>query len=127
MKTNICKAIGVALIGLAALSVTGACSAAASNAKSPGFENGNSYERMNSEQRLLYVVGVFDGLMMFDTNSPGNAVKKCVTDMQTPSGQLLAIVDKYMTDHPEDWGYSMSSNVYTALRDACIKTGHPLY
>ena len=44
---------------------------------------------------------------------------ECVKDK--PYSQDIAIVEKYMRDHPENWHYPMANSVWLAIGDACIK------
>ncbi len=43
---------------------------------------------------------------------------KCTTTGMT-LGQVLAIVDKYIQDHPDSWHYKATGQIYLALREAC--------
>ena len=44
----------------------------------------------------------------------------CIHEMPYP--QIVAIVEKYMKDHPERWHYAMADSIFGALWDTCKKT-----
>ena len=41
--------------------------------------------------------------------------------MKMKYGQHVAIVDKFMNDHPERWNYSMAEIIWKAMNEACKK------
>jgi hypothetical protein len=46
---------------------------------------------------------------------------KCVISRNMTYEQLAAIANKYLTDHPEDWSYSMASLFRSSLHNVCPK------
>lgn len=127
MKINLIKTIGVALLGLAA-----AGSYAAPVLVPHGFIKGNAYEQMSPAEKQRYAAGVFDGMvlapMFANVGVPETLrLQQCALAMNLDDAQLMAIVDKYMANVPEQWGLDMGWLVYRALIDACNKTGHPLH
>lgn len=60
---------------------------------------------------LNYIIGVADVLMTQNTNTmclPGNAIE----------GQLMDVVKKYLSDHPETRQFTAMSEVQVALQNA---------
>ena len=77
-----------------------------------------------------YVAGVFDAYMGSSVIAAHNlsrveGLHACVKAMNLNLGQLVAIVDKYLNDHPERWGNPMAALTFTALAEACQKQGRP--
>lgn len=98
--------------------------------------DGNAWLKLPENVRAGYLVGVFDGWAVLQ--SEGEAYRKRHSDAVPgyienvldglkdchkgkPPTQLIAIVDKYVKDHPEDWHFSMASLVSVALGEQCIK------
>lgn len=49
----------------------------------------------------------------------------CTTDMQ--ADQMLAIVTRYMDQHPAEWDSAMNTIVFRAFVEACRSLGYPLF
>ena len=138
MKTNLVKAIvvGVLALGLLALGLLAlggsAMAAGVPNVRTyAGFIFGSAYRQMSQSEKQRYVAGAFDGMLLAPQFAGANLprserLEQCGQAMNLDDGQLVAIVDKYLADHPEYLGYPMNYSVYNALDDACNKTGHPI-
>jgi hypothetical protein len=66
---------------------------------------------LQAAEYMAYVIGVFDA-----TTSSYNLPAQATT------GQVIAVVSKYLKDHPEDWSKSAADLVMKALREAFPKT-----
>ena len=91
---------------------------------------GNDWRALSWPAKASYVSGVVDSLVDFGTavRSLVPAEKRsasekmlvsfddCMARTPRPSGQLVAIVDKYMKENPGQWHARMSSLVFEALR-----------
>ena len=86
-----------------------------------GFLKGNDFRRLSEPEKTAYLMGIWDGYM-FAPAIGGRATNDqtlhdCIPDL-VPD-QLLAIVTKYMDEHPERWGDSMNLMVFNALPANC--------
>lgn len=90
-----------------------------------GFYAGNTYRELSEAARRTYVSGVIDGIFvstLFDANFDLiDWLKRCVTGMN--NGQVTAIVDLFLSAHPERWDQGMHVLVYTAMLEGCEKRG----
>ncbi|KVQ75731.1 hypothetical protein WK07_20345 [Burkholderia multivorans] len=121
------------IIGAALLAASVACQAQSPSPRIylPGaFVNGNAYQRYNSLQRQVYIQGLVDGIF-YSSVIAGRDLSRvmklsdCASSHNMTDVQIVAIVDKYMADHPEHWGDPMSLTAHTALALACRKLGAP--
>ena len=62
-------------------------------------------------RRAGYVAGVFDAYYRTARQ------KDCTPDTVT-LGQLQAVVEKYLNNHPEDWHFSANSLILNAVNEA---------
>lgn len=82
------------------------------------FTNGNELQewlsRSEDKNESRYHTGLFRGYVsgVIDT---GNDVLFCTPDGVT-RGQYIAVVAKYIKEHPEQWNLSASTLVINALR-----------
>ena len=98
--------------------------------------DGNAWLKLPENLRAGYLVGVFDGWAYVQSES--EAYRKGHPDVAAgfiegtldglkdchkgkPPSQLIAIVEKYMKDHPDAWHYSMGSLVFVAIGEPCVK------
>jgi hypothetical protein len=98
--------------------------------------SGNQWLQLTQATRGFYVSGVLDGwslvrqgvgtLKKADPNYVTGTVEdnlirltKCFDQSPYTIAQILAIVEKYMKDHPEEWHFSMEGNVLAALGGVC--------
>jgi hypothetical protein len=89
-----------------------------------GFLTGNDFRRFSEPEKTAYLMGIWDGYM-FAPAIGGRAINDqtlhdCIPGIE--SDQLLAIVNKYMDEHPERWGDPMNGIVFGALPANC-RTG----
>ena len=91
---------------------------------------GNEWRALPAQARTTYVTGVVDNLMDFGAaiRSLVPAEKRtasekmlisfddCMAKTARPPSQLVAIVDKYVKEHPTQWHSRMSGLVFEALR-----------
>jgi len=77
--------------------------------------------QLNEEQRRIYASGLMDGFYgsaLFGGNERTiSDLKRCTKDMN--SGQLTAIIEQYVQNHPEGWHEPTSVEAYNALVNAC--------
>ena len=101
---------------------------------------GNDWNRLSTNSQAFYVIGVIDGWKnasqmckegtyteKHDTKSKvfnceffrlmTELFLSCFTN--SPYDQLIAIVRKYMEDHPEDWHTPMAFISLKSFNDAC--------
>jgi hypothetical protein len=96
--------------------------------------DGNQWRGLPDSGREAYVTGVVDtwsevwgGIKMKTVANPAYApgavehVLRSVSECAQPMtyGRIIAIVEKYMKDHPEIWHYRMASNVFAAIQGSC--------
>jgi hypothetical protein len=91
---------------------------------------GNDWRAMTWTAKAAYVSGAVDSLLDFGmaVRSLVPAEKRtasekmlvsfedCIAKTPRPPGQLVAIVDKYIKEHPAQWHARMSGLVFEALR-----------
>lgn len=95
---------------------------------------GNEWRTLDDAARWLYVAGVVDTWSMVKDGiqiakegnpayTPGASEEAFSTAFDCVAGrpyaQTIAIVDKYMKDHPEKWHYTMAANIFIAIRSTC--------
>ena len=92
--------------------------------------SGNEYRALLDIQRLFYLAGVLDGwsnvleplrALNVDVSVVDQMFQRvfdCVAKGMT-RGQVMAIVDKHMNDHPEAWHYTAGSTAWVAMNEAC--------
>lgn len=89
-----------------------------------GFVDGNDWRNLEPIEVLgtRYIQGVIDGFLYSPTLGASEAtvdvIQNCLVDM--PGGQIRAIVDKYMEDHPELWHEGMNSLVWDVIEEVCF-------
>lgn len=95
-----------------------------------GHVTGNNFRGWSSAVQSGFVTGTVDGFLL----SPIFAIKElqraehlghCTTDMQ--ADQMLAIVTRYMDQHPAEWDSAMNTIVFRAFVEACRSLGYPLF
>jgi hypothetical protein len=83
------------------------------------FLTGNEYVKLDKFNKLSYVTGVIDGFSAAPLfGAPANKVKwydNCISEMT--NGQIVAIIDKYLKEHPEEWHWHMHVLIHNALRE----------
>lgn len=86
-----------------------------------GFLKGNQFRRLSDAEKTAYLTGMWDGYMFAPAiggkSKNDQILNDCIPNLQ--ADQLLAIVNKYMDEHPEHWGESMNWIVYSALPKSC--------
>jgi len=88
-----------------------------------GFITGNTYREKWSDDpdRVLYITGLFDGLMMSSMfGGDGSLImsfKACLNGMNNK--QVTVIVDKYLAAHPELWHQDMQVLAVDAIKEIC--------
>jgi len=96
--------------------------------------DGNQWRALPDLAREGYVTGVVDtwgevsgGIKIKRDADPSyapGAVENLITSVSECArpmtyGRLIAIVEKYMKDHPETWHYRMASNIFAAVQTIC--------
>jgi hypothetical protein len=82
------------------------------------FVDGNKYNTFSEHERLLYLQGLIDGLFLYQGGeSARNSLRACT--IQKPLGQLEAIYEKYLKEHPEDWHKPASVLFWISIHSTC--------
>jgi hypothetical protein len=94
-----------------------------------GFYNGQQYlTAFSGPKDPSYAAGFIDGMLSSTTlGAPIERVQKlkdCIHGMN--NGQVEAILDKFITEHPERWDESMTVLGYVAMAAACQSRGFDL-
>lgn len=91
--------------------------------------DGNHWNQLPNDRQNAYVMGVVDAWQniigycgapqgaCFPVKGMFEPIVSCTSNR--PYGQITAMVEKYMKDHPEGWHYDMASIIWTALSQAC--------
>lgn len=77
---------------------------------------GNDYLELTEEQKTFYVAGLSDMLDYFLQNE--NPKLYAELELKTKDmllGQLKAVLDKYIKEHPEKWHYAAADLFYWAM------------
>ncbi len=87
-----------------------------------GFLTGNAFRELSEAEKIAYLMGIWDGYIfaLSFAGEPPATVQTfidCIPHLE--NHQLLAIVNKYMQEHPERWGDPMGSIVSAALPKEC--------
>lgn len=87
-----------------------------------GFLTGNAFRELSTAEKTVYLEGIWDGYVFALSfgGEPPTAVPTltgCIPHLQ--NDQLLAIVNKYIQEHPERWGDPMGLTVFNALPKEC--------
>lgn len=88
---------------------------------------GNEWQSMNSSWRAGYVAGVLDGwseaasreLVEGKSDSVWMEVLSCITMNNMTYRQVVAITEKYVKEHPEEWHKEGSTLVYQSTAEVC--------
>lgn len=88
-----------------------------------GFLTGNLYRTLSEDNKRKYAMGVVDGVFLapFFGASKQNLswLESCLSRMQ--DDQIVAILDKYLSENPVRWHESMNALSYFAFKNACPK------
>lgn len=107
------------------------CWVEGANSKEPvlirSFLTGNDYQELSPGGKRGYVTGFVDGVLVAPVfDAPKQAlqwIELCIVDMSNV--QIVAIVDKWLSENPQRWHQPMNMLTFTALKDGCDKsTGH---
>ena len=86
-----------------------------------GFLTGNSYRELQDAGKSGYVMGFTDGLFVSVLHGAKKSklrpIEQCVAGMS--DGQVVAILEKWLNDHPEQWHEQMNILANAAIREAC--------
>ena len=113
---------------LAALLIVTIATPAALNGAPPqgvsvpkGAYDGLTYRQLSEHARAFYVSGLWDGFLMAPAFGGDEKLAKALHEcfVQITQEQLLAIVDKYLADHPERWQWDMHGLALAALDPVC--------
>jgi hypothetical protein len=88
-----------------------------------GFLTGNDYLKLDKGEKISYVMGFFDGIMVAPIFKAPKSnmlwIESCLENMINV--QVEAIVSKYLRDHPEVWHNPLHMTIYSAFKDACSR------
>ena len=88
-----------------------------------GFITGNTFRAMEKASKNVYVTGLLDGMLLAPLyGAPEKNLQilaSCTVNMN--GQQLVAIFEKFLTNHPERWNQSMHIIGYSAMHKICIK------
>lgn len=87
-----------------------------------GFISGNDFISWTSAMKQKYAMGLIDGMflapLMSGTDFPrSKSLGQCVENMTNK--QVVAILDKYLSEHPESWHKYMHLLAWNALKEPC--------
>lgn len=88
-----------------------------------GF-TGNDWQRSSTDGKVMYLVGILDGWEFAEgvhnvrKHSDDPSLIHC-WDKNMTYGQFLAMVEKYMTEHPQNWHEIMPIIVLRTLNQIC--------
>jgi hypothetical protein len=92
--------------------------------------SGNDWEKFSDSFQTAYIGGVVDTWWMFQETMDSSpkvrlytGLSDCIKERHMTYGQIAAVVKKYMDEHPQDWGYSMSALIWQALDKVCRPSG----
>lgn len=92
-----------------------------------GFYTADTFRNLKSG-KPNYVAGYIDGMLasraLMDTSVQIPKIRACLAGMN--AGQLEALMDKYIADHPERWDNPMSGVGLFAVVSACRSRGFDL-
>ena len=100
--------------------------------------DGSQWRQMPNDAKSVYIMGVVDTwgnvrkavehLKKQRGREETSALEQsyvdlvnCITRRGMRYVQVVAIVEKHMTDNPDQWNYGMSSNVWSAVQRVCKK------
>jgi hypothetical protein len=88
-----------------------------------GFVKAGDFLEWDENGRNGYAMGLLDGMYMApafgapDNNKVLIDIATCAEGMK--SSQVVAIIDKYLRDHPEKWHWDLKDIGYNAMLTAC--------
>lgn len=89
---------------------------------------GNTWNTMTKAVQSFYIAGVIDGwreasISEEDLREGGGKMTRMVACLSIgmPRSQIIAVVEKYMKDHPEAWHLEMSTLILLALSEMCSR------
>jgi hypothetical protein len=89
-----------------------------------GSITAENYKKLSENSRLVYAIGFMSGLwssMPLGANFQRlSNLGKCVEGWS--ESQIMAVFDKYLQDHPEEWHFPMNFLCISALHSACKGT-----
>ena len=86
---------------------------------------GNSWRNLPKDLRAFYVLGIYEGMKAASPSQNGVVdtllvrAYTCVGGGRMTNGQVAAIVEKYVNDHPEQWHFAMTTLTLGALAESC--------
>ena len=102
--------------------------------------SGNEWRQYDEHARTTYLAGVIDTWSRVSRNAIETPpltddwlhyrrttedlygrLANCAIQKHMTYEQLSAIASKYLNEHPEEWGYAMTSLFWIAMRDVCKK------
>ena len=85
------------------------------------YITGNAYNQFNEGQKDVYSIGIVDGLMLSPLYGASidklRPISTCTSKM--PSGQLKAVISKYLAENPARWHEDMHKLALDALNEVC--------
>ena len=86
-----------------------------------GFVDGNDFLSFSSDGKEKYAIGFIDGLLIAPLlGAPKrrlNWLEQCAVGMN--SKQIVAILEKYLTENPAKWHQSMHGLSLSAMKASC--------
>ena len=70
----------------------------------------NQIKKLSAKEQDYYLMGLLDGLAVMGVSCGGGGGETY--------GQMEAVVQKYIANHPEDWAYEVSYSFLTAIMEA---------
>jgi hypothetical protein len=103
------------------------------NAKPSLAISGDRWLKLNRVERIAYISGVLDtwdddvALCEKKSEEPWCAQVKLAYEpivlcsQHRPYREIVAIVEQYMKEHPQEWERSMAGHIWIALYESCQK------
>jgi hypothetical protein len=85
-----------------------------------GWMKAEVYLKLDPAAQGMYVRGMLEGIYyVLENDKMSMRFGPCLDEMKLP--QAVAIVEKWVKDHPERWHKTLASQAFDALQVACVK------
>ena len=86
-----------------------------------GYVTGNDYLKFDNENRVVWLIGVMDGIMAESTiikkDDKGPWLGRCIDGLS--KDQIKAMFEKELTQHPEGWHAPAGIIFRVKMKDFC--------
>lgn len=86
-----------------------------------GYVTASRYMEWQQPQRLTYVMGLVDGVRLSAVlDASGTRYKKAISCFSNMNGnQVVAIMDKWLNNNPEQWNMSLNHVFISMMYKTC--------